>query len=296
MSITSDSAVDDVIDFNEDTALDLILATVKNTPNPRHKFLFESLFRHLVAFIREVRPTVEELHAGRDFLKHTGQMSTDARDEFALLDAVLGTDMLVDVISLQRPEGATVNSALGPFFNPNAPPMPYLADLTGGVPGDRVVVYGQVKTLGGTPIAGADMDIWQTDEDGNYDVQVGTNINLRGKFVTDDQGRYGCIMVRACHYDVPMDGTGGKMLRTMGRTGGRPGHIHVMVKAPGYDTLVTAIFPSGDPLMGTDAAFAVRTTLIASYRVATEADAERFSLLLPFLTMPFDFVLAPQKA
>ncbi len=229
MSTTSKSTADDIIDINEDTALDLILATVKDTPNPRNKVLFETFIRHLIGFIREARPTQDEWRAGRDFLKHTGQMSTDARDEFSLLDAVLGTEMLVDIISRQRPEGATPNSALGPFFNPHAPSMPYFADLTGGVPGDRVVVHGQVKTLTGESIAGAHIDLWQTDEDGNYDVQVGADINLRGKFVTDEEGRYACVTVRAHHYDVPMDGTGGKMLRTMGRTGGRPGHIHVIV-------------------------------------------------------------------
>ena len=97
--------------------------------------------------------------------------------------------------------------------------------------------------------------------------------------------------MRAHHYDVPTDGTGGEMLRAMGRKAGRPAHIHMMIEAPGYDTVITSIFPSGDPLIGNDAGFGVRQDLIAPYREATPADAARFSLPLPFLTMKFDYAL-----
>jgi hydroxyquinol 1,2-dioxygenase len=296
MSTTSASRSEDLVDFNEETALGLILATVKDTPNPRNKALFEAFLRHLIAFVRETRPTTQEWRAGLAFLKRTGQKCDDVRDEFGLIDALLGTEMLVDIINRQRPENATPNSVLGPFFNPNAPRKPYLADITGGVPGERVVMYGTVKSLDGKPVSGADVDIWQTDEEGRYDAQMPGpfEVNLRGKFTTDEQGRYACVTVRAHHYDVPTDGPGGEMLRAMGRQAGRPAHIHVMVEAPGYDTVVSSIFPAGDPLIGSDAGFGVRNALIAPYLDATEADAARFSMKLPFLTMPFDFTLVPR--
>jgi protocatechuate 3,4-dioxygenase beta subunit len=284
---------DDIVDFNEGTALDLILATVKDTPSPRNRALFESLLRHLIGFVLEARPTPQEWRTGLEFLKRTGQMSTAMRDEFGLIDALLGTEMLIDIINRQRPEQATPNSVLGPFFNPNAPRHPYLADITGGVPGERVVVHGEIKSLDGKPVAGADVDIWQTDEDGFYDAQMPGEfkVNLRGKFTTDERGRYACILVRAHHYDVPTDGTGGEMLRAMGRKAGRPAHIHMMVEANGYDTVITSIFPAGDPLIGNDAGFGVRKRLIAPYQQATAEDASRFSLPLPFLTMKFDYAL-----
>jgi hydroxyquinol 1,2-dioxygenase len=287
---------DDVVDFNEETALDLILATVRDTPSPRNRALFESLLRHLIGFLRETRPTPEEWRTGLDFLKRTGQMSTEMRDEFGLLDALLGTEMLVDLMNRQRPENATPNSVLGPFFNPNAPRMPYMADITGGVSGERVVLYGEVKSLDGAPIAGADVDVWQTDEDGKYDAQMPGpfSVNLRAKFTTGEDGRYACVTVRAHHYDVPTDGTGGEMLRVMGRKAGRPAHIHMMVEAPGFETIVTSIFPSGDPLIASDAGFGVRKRLIAPYLAATAADAARFSMPLPFGTMHFDFTLVPE--
>jgi hydroxyquinol 1,2-dioxygenase len=295
VSALNETKSDDIVDFNEDTALDLILATVRGTPSPRNRALFESLLRHLVGFLRETRPTPEEWRTGLDFLKRTGQMSTEMRDEFGLLDALLGTEMLVDLMNRQRPENATPNSVLGPFFNPNAPRRPYMADITGGVPGDRVVLYGEIKSLDGKPVVGADVDVWQTDEEGRYDAQMPGpfEINLRGKFTTDAHGRYACVTVRAQHYDVPTDGTGGEMLRAMGRKAGRPAHIHMLVEAPGYDTVITSIFPSGDPLIGSDAGFGVRKRLIAPYTPATAADAERFSMPLPFLTMHFDYALVP---
>ena len=297
MSSVSERKSDDIVDFNEDTALDLILATVKDTPSPRNRAIFEALLRHLIAFVREARPTPQEWRAGLDFLTRTGQMSTELRSEFGLIDALLGTEMLIDIINRNRPENATPNSVLGPFFNPNAPLRPYLADITGGVPGERVVLYGEIKSLDGKPVAGADVDVWQTDEDGKYDAQMPGpfEINLRGKFTTDAQGRYACVTVRAHHYDVPTDGTGGEMLRAMGREAGRPAHIHMLVEAPGYDTVVTSIFPAGDPLIGSDAGFGVRKKLIAPYTQATAADAELFSMPLPFLTMKFDYALVTAR-
>lgn len=295
MSNVSELKSDDIVDYNEDTALDLILATVKDTPSPRNRVLFEALLRHLIGFVRETRPTPQEWRTGLDFLRRTGQMSTELRDEFGLIDALIGTEMLIDIINLQRPENATPNSVLGPFFNPNAPRKPFLADITGGVPGERVVLYGEIKSLDGKPVAGADVDVWQTDEDGKYDAQMPGEfkVNLRGKFTTDAQGRYACVVVRAHHYDVPTDGTGGEMLRAMGRKAGRPAHIHMKIEAPGYDPVITSIYPAGDPLIGSDAGFGVRKKLIAPYVKATAADAERFSIPLPFLTLKFDYALVP---
>lgn len=297
MSATSVPPSGDIVDFNESTALELVLATVKNTPDPRNKALFESLLRHLIGFVLEMRPTQHEWRAGLDFLIRTGHWSDEKRNEFGLIDALLGTEMLVDIINGNRPDEATPNSVLGPFFIDDAPRKPYLADITGGVPGERVVLYGTVQSLDGKPVAGADVDIWQTDEEGRYDVQMPGpfEVNLRGKFTTDEQGRYGCITVRARHYDVPTDGPGGEMLGAMGRKAGRPAHIHMKIEAPGYDTVITSIYPAGDPLVGNDAGFGVRKKLIAPYLAATPADAERFKQSLPFLTMPFDITLVPAR-
>jgi len=295
MSSVREPVIDDIVDFNEQTALDLVLATVKNTPSPRNRVLFESFLRHLIGFVRETRPTVEEWRTAIDFLVRTGQKCDDVRNEFGLIDALLGTEMLVDIINGNRPEGATPNSVLGPFFHPNAPRKANGTDITGGVKGDRVALYGQVKSLDGKPIAGADVDIWQTDEDGLYDAQMPGEFkfNLRAKFTTDEQGRYSCVVVRAHHYDVPTDGPAGEMLRAMGRKAGRPAHIHMKIEAPGYDTVITSIYPAGDPLIPSDAGFGVRKKLIAPYVDATAADAERFHLQLPFLTMHFDITLVP---
>jgi len=297
MSVTT-SKISTVVDFNEESALDLILATLQATPNPRDKVIFESLIRHMIGFIREARPTVQEWHSGLEFLKRTGQMSHDKRDEFQLIGGLLGTEMLVDIINQYRPDPSTPNSVLGPFFNPIAPRKPYLADITGGVAGERVVLHGHVKSLAGKPIAGTDVDVWQTDEEGLYDAQIPgrSEVNLRGKFTTDNEGRYACVLVRARHYDVPTDGTAGEMLRAMGRKAARPAHIHMKIDAEGFDTVVTSIFPAGDPLIGSDAAFAVRTRLIAPYLDATAADAQLFSMSLPFLTMPYDVVLVPSSS
>jgi protocatechuate 3,4-dioxygenase beta subunit len=283
-----------VRDFTVDSALDLVLATVANTPDARRKRLFELLLQHLYAFVVEAKPTQQEWRAGLDFLKRTGQFSTEVRDEFGLIDALLGTEMFVEMLNSRRPAAATPNSVLGPFYHEQAPRLPYLADIRGGMPGEPAAIFGQVRSLDGKPIDCAEVDIWQTDTVGLYDVQKpGAETHLRGRFRTGADGRYGCIAVIAKHYDVPTDGPGGEMLRSMGRQAGRPAHVHMRVRAAGHDELITSIFPAGDPLIGSDAAFGVRSALVRPYEPATAADAERFGLALPFRTLEFDVTMAP---
>ena len=43
--------------------------------------------------------------------------------------------------------------------------------VSGGASGDPCSVHGTVRSLDGSPVAGATLDIWQSDDTGNYDVQ-----------------------------------------------------------------------------------------------------------------------------
>ena len=53
--------------------------------------------------------------------------------------------------------------------------------------------------------------------------------NLRGKFRTGEDGRYGYYCLRPTPYPVPDDGPAGELLGLMDRHPYRPAHIHILV-------------------------------------------------------------------
>src|SRR5436305_14119043 len=84
---------------------------------------------------------------------------------------VLGVSMLVDTINHRRPSAATPNTVEGPFHVPNAPAMADGGNMAQGAPGIPCFVTGKVHGLDGEPIAGAVLDLWQTDGEGLYEDQ-----------------------------------------------------------------------------------------------------------------------------
>ena len=63
-------------------------------------------------------------------------------------------------------------------------------------------------------------------------------------------------------YPIPDDGPAGQLLTAMGRHPFRPAHIHFMISAPGYRTLVTHLFFEGDQFLESDAVFGVKSSLV----------------------------------
>ena len=124
---------------------------------------------HLHAFVREARPSVEEWERGIEFLTAVGQACTDTRQEFVLLSDVLGVSMLVETLNEQ--EGGTESTVLGPFHMVESPPRELgdSIDLVGEA--EPCVVSGRVLSTDGTPLPNAEVDVWQCDENGFYDVQ-----------------------------------------------------------------------------------------------------------------------------
>jgi catechol 1,2-dioxygenase len=105
------------------------------------------------------------------------------------------------------------------------------------VPEDGQIAYMHGKVTDGKtgkPIANASVDLWQASTNGLYEQQDPnqTEHNLRGKFITDAEGRYACYCLRPTPYPVPDDGPAGQLLKMMDRHPYRPGHIHLMVINP----------------------------------------------------------------
>ena len=111
------------------------------------------------------------------------------------------------------------------------------------------------------------LDVWSGDGEGIYDMQMPGQDEMlcRGKFRTDAEGRYWFRSIRPVYYPVPTDGPVGDMLRKMGRHPNRPGHIHMIVSAPGYQTVATHLFVKGAPYLDSDAVFAVKDSLIVDF-------------------------------
>jgi len=254
-------------EFSEAELTDAVLERLAGTPDPRLRQVMSALVRHLHAFIREIEPSEAEWFQGIEFLTATGQKCDDKRQEFILLSDTLGVSMLVDAINHRKPSGATPSTVMGPFYVKNAPELPMGADIASMDVGPKARVSGKVTDAAGRPIAGAVLDVWQGDSTGKYDVQYAglDGMRLRGRFRTGNDGRYDFVTSLPVSYPVPTDGPVGKMLTATGRHPMRPGHVHFIIGAPGYETLVTHIFPTGAEYLDSDAVFAVKHSLVTKF-------------------------------
>ena len=285
-----------MINNNEEQITRNVLDSMANTPNPRLKQVMTSLIIHLHTFIREVELSQKEWALGIQFLTRAGQICDEKRQEFILLSDITGTSMLVDAINHRLSEGATESTVFGPFYREGAPELPMGATISQDGRGEPAVVTGQVRSTNGTPIAGALLDVWETDENGLYEQQdtEQPDMNLRGKFRTDHEGRYFFVGIKPVSYAIPDDGPVGQLLRALSRHPFRPAHIHLLVSADGFMSVTTHLFVKGDPYLDSDAVFGTKDSLVVDFiRHTSEEEAARYHVTAPFYTVHFDFVLKP---
>jgi catechol 1,2-dioxygenase len=285
--------------FTEENSAEVVIARNAKAPDARLAEVMEVIVRHLHAAVKEIEPTTEEWMAAILFLTRTGQMCTDWRQEYILLSDVLGVSMLVDAINNRKPSGASESTVLGPFHVPDAPELPMGADICRDAKGEPMLVSGRITGTDGEPIEGVKIDVWQANDDGFYDVQqkgIQPEFNLRGVFRTGADGRYRFRAVKPKFYPIPDDGTVGDLLKRLGRHPYRPAHLHYILAAPGFETLVTHIFDPDDPYIHSDAVFGVKQSLMAAFRpVADPAAIAEAGMPGPFLAVEHDFVLAPAR-
>ena len=286
--------------LNEFSITEAVLESFANTPSPRLKEILGILVRHLHDFARESKLTEAEWMQGIRFLTATGHKCNDIRQEFILLSDTFGLSQLVVAQNNSRPQEATEQTVFGPFHVPGAPKLSPGADMAAGRKGAPCFVAGTV-TAGGSPIRNAVIDVWQADGEGYYDVQddkwTPDEMALRAVFQTDAQGRFSFRTVLPASYPIPTDGPVGDMLRATGRHPMRPAHIHFMIAAGGYETLITHMFVDGDPHLESDTVFGVRSSCIGSY-IPHEAGQAPDGTKVdgPFYTMTHEFVLNPARA
>ncbi|WDK15925.1 dioxygenase [Colletotrichum graminicola] len=259
-----------------------------------------SLLRHLHDFAREVDLTVDEWLAGVQMINEAGQMSNDTRNETQLLCDILGLESLVDEITSKQLQLKTTSSletsptssaVLGPFYRYDAQILPNGSSIVSSLDSPDYQeafthLHGRVLDQHGQPVKDATVDIWHTAPNGMYEQQVTgqPDMDLRGRFRTDGEGRYSLYCLKPVPYPVPDDGPGGRLLKLLDRHAYRPAHLHFIVSADGYRPVTTQLFDKEGEYLEDDSVFAVKEDLIVEYKPSEPGSKARW-------TLEYDFVL-----
>ncbi|MFA3915728.1 intradiol ring-cleavage dioxygenase [Ruegeria hyattellae] len=283
--------------FTEENSADVVISRIAETTDPRLAEVVGAITRHLHAAVKEIEPTQEEWLAAIKFLTETGHKSDDWRQECILLSDILGVSMLVDAINNRKPSGASESTVLGPFHVPDVPELPMGSNICLDGKGHPMQIKGRILNTEGQPLSNVKIDVWQTNDDGFYDVQqkgIQPDFNLRGVFRTGDDGTYMFWGAKPRFYPIPDDGPVGKLLGSLGRHPYRPAHLHYILEAEGYETLITHIFDPDDEYIHSDAVFGVKESLLAKFDLIEDPDRiAKEHPEGPFYEVEHDFVLAP---
>jgi hydroxyquinol 1,2-dioxygenase len=275
-----------------------VLKRWEDIPDPRLREVMQSAIRHLHGFVSEVKPTGAEWFKAIEFLTAIGHKCDDKRQEFILASDVMGVSMLVDDINNRRVEGATPSTVEGPFHIPDAPEVAHGASMAGTAPGIPCFVSGTVRGLDGRPVAGAILDLWQTDGEGLYEEQRRTAEPwMRGIYRTLADGSYLIRTVAPISYTIPMDGPIGALMGRTDMSHMRPAHIHFAISAPGYHGVVTHLFQKGDEYIDNDVVYGVKAPLVVEFVKKPAGKASNGDTVdTPFYEVRYDFVLEQQQA
>lgn len=264
---------------------DQVVERMRNAPSDRLREVMGRLIHHMHDFVREVGLTQEEWRTGIDFLTRTGQICDARRQEFILLSDILGVSMLVDAVNHPAAPGVADSTVLGPFYSGRQRELaPGTTILLRPEPGEPLWMEGRITDGASRPVADAVIEVWQTAPNELYDVQDSEQPegHLRATFRSDAEGAYAFETILPTSYPIPDDGPAGQLLTAMGRHPYRPAHIHFLISAPGYRTLVTHLFIAGDQYLESDAVFGVKPSLVVQPK---RADGR--------LRVAYDFGLAP---
>jgi len=284
---------------DEASVTDKVLAAMRGAASPRLREVMAALVRHLHAFAREVRLTEEEFETGIDFLNRIGQATHDAHNEGILFSDAVGLSTLVCLLNNGR-NGATetASALLGPFWRMNSPRTENGGSIVRSeTPGPALFVSCRVCDPRGKPLEGVEVDVWQASPVGLYENQDERqcDMNLRGKFTTDSEGRFWFRSVKPAGYPVPTHGPVGDLLRAQGRHPYRPAHLHFLAFKSAYKTLITQVFVDDDEHLESDVVFGVTRHLIGDFRRG-EGTPPSLEVKGPWYRLDYEFVMEPGEA
>ena len=264
--------------IDEDHITQAVIARHAAAGDARLREVMTSLVQHLHAFAREVRLSEAEWAGGMRFLAECGQRDDGERQELRLLSGALGLLTLATALNQRKPLGCTEASPAGP--------LPAAGGDGSNRAAETCYVCGQVRALGGAPIAGAAVRIAAGDGEGEG--KGGAVLH------TDGAGRFVAKTRVAAPHRIAQDGPVGRLLQALGRHPWRPAHLHCTITAPSCEPLATQLFRRGDPYLDSDALFGVRNSLVAEWvRHGPGRAPDGQASQAPFTTLDFVFTLNP---
>jgi catechol 1,2-dioxygenase len=176
----------------------------------------------------------------------------------------------------------------GPYYVPDAPELPAecTLEMRDDEPGTPLLFQGQVRGVDGTPLAGAVVDIWHADDAGFY-AQFAPGLPdwlFRARVTADSEGRFFINTMQPAPYQIPTDGSCGRLIAAAGWHAWRPAHIHLKVSAPGHRLITTQLYFQGGEYVDTDIADAVKPELMLAPTPRADGAGNEVT---------YDFVLDP---
>jgi hydroxyquinol 1,2-dioxygenase len=266
---------------NQDDVTRAVLTELKRARNPRFREIMSALVRHLHDFAREVRLTEDELREGAAVIAELGKRTNVSHNEVVLMAGSLGLSTLVCLLNNgNNGQTETTANLLGPFWRLDSPRTENGGSIVRSpTPGEKLVVTACIVDPDGAPVAGAEVDVWHSSTEGFYESQDPgqADMNLRGKFTSDDDGRISFRSIRPAGYPIPVDGPVGDLLRAQGRHNMRPAHVHFLITKAGFKTHISQVYSNDDANLETDVQFGVTEALIGDY-VRHDGDEPWYSL------------------
>ena len=272
-----------------------VLEAMAQTTDPRLREIMTALVRHLHGFIVDKRLTEAELRAAAAILAEMGRLTTDSHQEFVLMAGSLGVSSLVCLMNNgDQGRRETSQNLLGPFWRMHSPRVDNGGSIVRSeTPGDALFVNAKVVDTEGTPVPGADVDVWHASPVGLYENQDPdqADMNLRGKLTTDAEGRFWFRSVMMVGYPIPTDGVVGRLLKAQNRHPFRPAHLHALIVKEGFKTLISQVYNSADPHIDDDAQFGVTRATLAEFVRHCEPHPAARDIEGPWYSLDHTYVL-----
>lgn len=277
-----------------------VLEVMARTRDPRLREIMTSLITHLHGFVRDVRLTESEFRDATAILNEIGALASDSHNEFVLMAGSLGVSSLVCLLNNgDHGNTETSQSLLGPFWRLNAPRVANGGTIVrSDTPGDPLLVNARVVDGEGRPIAGAEVDVWHASPVGLYENQdpEQAEMNLRGKFTTDGDGRFWFRSVMMIGYPIPTDGVVGRLLAAQDRHPMRPAHLHALIFKPGFKVLISQVYDANDPHIDSDVQFGVTKALVGDFVRHDGPHPDAPDVPAPWYALDYTYVMEPGEA
>ena len=242
-----------------------VQAVMQQTNDPRLREIMTSLVKHLHGFVAEARLTEAEFRQASTLINEIGQRSNDSHNEAVLMAGTLGVSQLVCLLNNggmadEHGNAQTTQNLLGPFWRMHSPRTENGGSiLRSPTAGKALRVEGLVIDATGLPVANAEVDIWHASPVGLYEQLDASqaDMNLRGKFTTNADGKFWFTSVKPTGYPIPTDGVVGRLLKAQNRHPYRPAHLHALIFKEGFKTLISQVYADDDEHLETDVQFGV---------------------------------------